>query len=61
MQTNDLRLIELLEIELFDHFTVCKQMTDIYLNCQGYTAAILQTIWLWANQWIMFNGMISVK
>ena len=22
-------LIELLEIELFDHLTVCKQMTDI--------------------------------
>ena len=23
---------ELFEIELFDHLTVCKQMTDIWLN-----------------------------
>ena len=29
MQTNDLYKIELLEIELFDHLTVCKQMTDV--------------------------------
>ena len=29
MQTNDFCWIELLEIELFDHLTVCKQMTDI--------------------------------
>ena len=28
MQTNDLCYIELSEIELFDDFTVCKQMTD---------------------------------
>ena len=32
VQTNDLRWIELLEIELFDYFTVCKQMTDVELN-----------------------------
>ena len=25
--------IELLEIELFDHLTVCKQITDVWLNC----------------------------
>ena len=25
--------IELFEIELFDHLTVCKQMTDIQFNC----------------------------
>ena len=29
VQINDLRLIELLEIELFDHLTVCKQITDV--------------------------------
>ena len=32
-QTNELCLIELLEIELFDHLPVCKQMTDALLNC----------------------------
>ena len=29
VQTNDLHSIELLEIELFDHLTECKQMTDV--------------------------------
>ena len=29
VQTNDLYKIELLEIELFDPLTVCKQMTDV--------------------------------
>ena len=29
VQTNDLCKIELLEIKLFGHLTVCKQMTDI--------------------------------
>ena len=29
MQTNDLSLIELLEIELFGNLTVCKRMTDV--------------------------------
>ncbi len=29
VQANDLFWIELLEIELFDHLNVCKQMTDI--------------------------------
>ena len=33
MQTNDSCQIELLEIEQFDHWTVCKQMTDVWLNC----------------------------
>ena len=32
VQTNDFCLIELFEIELFDLITVCKQMTDAYLN-----------------------------
>ena len=32
MQTNGLRLTELFEIELFNHFAVCTQMTDVYLN-----------------------------
>ena len=29
MQIYDLCLIQLLEIELFDHLIVCKQMTDV--------------------------------
>ena len=29
MLTNDLSKIELLEVEVFDHLTVCKQMTDV--------------------------------
>ena len=29
VQTNDLFLMELLEIERFDHLTECKQMTDV--------------------------------
>ena len=29
MQTKDLCEIELFEIELFGHLTVCKQMTDV--------------------------------
>ena len=29
VQTNNLSYIELSEIELFDHLTVCKQMTDV--------------------------------
>ena len=28
MQTNNLSKIELLKIELFDHLTVCQQMTE---------------------------------
>ena len=31
MQTYDLCVIELSEIELFDHLTVCKQMADVWL------------------------------
>ena len=26
-------LIELFEIELFDHLIACKQMNDVWLNC----------------------------
>ena len=29
VQTNDLWLIDLFEIELFDHLSVCKEMTDV--------------------------------
>ena len=29
VQPNDLCKIEVLEIELFDHLIVCKQMTDV--------------------------------
>ena len=32
MQTNDLFYINLIEIELFDHLTMWKQVTDVYLN-----------------------------
>ena len=34
MQTNDECYIELFEIEMFDHLTVSKQMSDSELNCQ---------------------------
>ena len=33
MQTNDLCKIKLFEIKLFDNLTVCKQITDVKLNC----------------------------
>ena len=38
MQTNDVREIEMLEIKLFDHLTVCKQLTDTEMNCSRYIA-----------------------
>ena len=38
MQTNDFCWIELLEIELFDYFTVCKQKIDVLLNYWWYIA-----------------------
>ena len=31
----DLRWIELFEIEMFDHSTVCKQISDVYLSSYG--------------------------
>ena len=33
VQTNDLYLIELVEIEVLDYLTVCNQMADAKLNC----------------------------
>ena len=33
LQMNDLCLKVLFKIELFDHSTVCKQMTNVQLNC----------------------------
>ena len=39
-QTNELCEIELLEIELFHHLIVYKQMTDVYLNCLWYIAIL---------------------
>ena len=39
----DLCKIELLEIELFNHLTVYKQMSDVLMNCLRYVA-ILWTI-----------------
>ena len=38
MQTNNLCYTELLEIELLDYLTVCKQMTDVQLNCKWLIA-----------------------
>ena len=32
MQTNDIYLSELLKLELFDHSTVCKLMTDVLIE-----------------------------
>ena len=40
MQTNDLCKIELFEIELFDHLTVYKQITGVYLNFYWYEAKL---------------------
>ena len=34
MQTNDLCKIELFEIELFDHLTLCKQMFELLVNLE---------------------------
>ena len=28
-----LTMLNLIEIEQFDHLTVCKQMTDVEMNC----------------------------
>ena len=38
--------MELLEIEMFDHLTVCKQMTDVWLICLCYKT-MLETIYLY--------------
>ena len=46
------------QIELFEHLTECKQITDFKLNCYCYTA-ILETIQLCANEWVMLNKIIS--
>ena len=43
MQINDLYLIELFEIELFNHLTVCKQITDVYV------VVMPRTILPWRN------------
>ena len=40
---------ELLEIELFDHLTVCQKMNDAYSNCKWYIS-MLGTIYLWLRQ-----------
>ena len=51
MQTNDLCLIELLEIELLDHWIVHKQMTDVsdtwqYLELYNFVDLCLQIIYI---------------
>ena len=40
METNDLCKIEFLKIELFDHLTVCKLISDVLLNCYWYIAVL---------------------
>ena len=47
----------LLEIELFDHLTVDKQMTDTWLNCEWYIA-LLGTI---SHCWLMLNWIVRNK
>ena len=37
------RVLSMHQIELFNHLTVCKQMTDVKLNCLCYIA-VLETI-----------------
>ena len=41
--------------KLFDHLTVCKQMTDVLLNCKWYTA-ILGNIYLC---WLILNWIVN--
>ena len=43
------RVPSMSQIELFDHLTMCKQMTNVKLNC-WYYIAILGTIKLYANE-----------
>ena len=40
------------QIELFNHITVCKQMTDVKLSCSCYIA-IPETILLCVNKWAL--------
>ena len=47
------------QIELFNHLTVCKQMTESKLNC-WYYIAILETIYLGANEGVILNRIIPV-
>ena len=51
MQTNDLLKIELFEKELFDHLTVCKQMTEVkgvsqYLELFDFVDFCLQILYI---------------
>ena len=49
--------MELLEIELFDPLTVCKQMTQNWIVCDIYQ--YLEPFNC-ANEWVMLNRIISV-
>ena len=51
---------ELFKIELFDHLIVYKQMTDVLLNCMWYIA-ILESIKLCANKWLIVNRIIRIR
>ena len=46
--------------ELFDHLTVCKQMTDVKLNCEYYMA-ILSPIYQCAYKWVVLNSKQYLK
>ena len=42
------------QIELFDHLTLCKQVSEIKLNCQCFIA-ILETLYRYGK-----NGIIGI-
>ena len=52
--------IELFEIELFAHLTVCKQMTDVLRNYLGYIA-VLENIKLCTGKWLILDRIICIR
>ena len=47
------------QIELFNHLTMCKQMSDVKSNCKCYMG-IFETILQCANKWLILNRTINV-
>ena len=47
VQTNNFGKINLFDIELFDHLTVCKQTTDVQSNCYWYVAILGIVLLCW--------------
>ena len=60
MSSNFLKMELPANYSLANHLTVCKQMTDVKLNFYCYIA-ILKTIYLCANKWLILNRIISVR